>query len=67
MKYLGLLQPAAILIIVSVALAAERMADTAAGMLTMFGLIALAWILAWLGDTNKKSAARRGANSANGK
>lgn len=63
--YAGLLQPVALVGIFGVILYAERLADTAAGMLTMFGLIALCGILAALG--NKKRAATRGANSGSGK
>lgn len=63
-EYTGLLQPIAMLGIFGVILYSERLADTASGMLTMFGLIAICGIIAALG--NKKSAATRGANSGNG-
>jgi len=65
-KYPGLLQLAALVILVALLPMAERLTASLTGILSLAVLLTVALILAHLGDTNRK-AARRGSGSTDSK
>lgn len=64
MKYPGLLQLAALAIVAALLPMAERLMDSAPGVLGALMAIGTAAILAHLGDTNKKAAHRAGTSES---